>query len=559
MAFQSGYQYSNIPNVDDPLSVSDNASTMTPNSGGQSHQQQQPNLPPELQAPSSMNPQQQQQQQQESYRPKVYNPTYHEYPQTDSWNNVGGSGMNAPTWLISSGTYNERRNRFMIGAVFIVFLFLVSHHHSEPSSTAIKGSTSANATIGNDGVTINNIKGGSNNMSGGTMSTGNKGVAGGNGVDIPDSSLIDSGFSGSDPDAIPNTKDPDAISNTKGDAISNTPNLPPTLTYLLTYPMSGTTYTVHLIEATTSTNTATNHDSFFVRSNDLITSKLTTATPLPKKALSSSSESNTSPFWHNDKYALPTTHILTQTHCGGINGFSKVLPDYAFDHQCRTVHYRDGNTTVTPRKHWDSKKRTIHLIRDPFSNVVSRFHAWRWEQIAISGGLGKRSFSFHSSPEEDKTMFQGYCKQVDLMDVRGFVDTDDLELRTVLRAIPCGLEFMKYVSWHILADRMKRESDSMTFGVSNDGSSLSAVTGKSLTIYYEDYASQSKTNYVVTMMAEFLDLDLGTIDYSQRPAFTGGRTYTDYFTAEERDAVKQLFRIMLAHDKGTWNLLKVYF
>jgi len=199
------------------------------------------------------------------------------------------------------------------------------------------------------------------------------------------------------------------------------------------------------------------------------------------------------------------------------------------------------------------------LIRDPFSNVVSRFHAWRWEQIAIDGGLGKRSFSFHSSPEEDKTMFQGYCKKVDLMDVGGFVDTDDLELRTLLGAIPCGLEFMKYVSWHILADRMKRESKSMTFGVSNDGSSLSDVTGNSLTIYYEDYASQSKTNYVVTMMAEFLDLDLGTIDYSQRPAFTGGRTYTDYFTAEERNAVEQLFRIMLAHDKGTWNLLKVYF
>lgn len=175
-----------------------------------------------------------------------------------------------------------------------------------------------------------------------------------------------------------------------------------------------------------------------------------------------------------------------------------------------------------------------------------------------NGGIRQRNFTFHSAPEDDKKMFrEEYCKQVDDMLIQGFVDNDDLELRMILKKIPCGLEFMKYVSRHMLADRMKRESDSMTFGVSNDGSSLSAVTGNSLTIYYEDYAEPGKTNAVVTMMADFLDL--GTVDYNQRPSFTGGRTYTDYFTVEEKNAVGQLFRIMLAHDKGTWNLLKVYF
>lgn len=138
----------------------------------------------------------------------------------------------------------------------------------------------------------------------------------------------------------------------------------------------------------------------------------------------------------------------------------------------------------------------------------------------INGGIRQRNFTFHSAPEDDKKMFrEEYCKQVDDMLIQGFVDNDDLELRMILKKIPCGLEFMKYVSWHMFADRMKRESDSMTFGVSNDGSSLSAVTGNSLTIYYEDYAEPSKTNAVVTMMADFLDL--GTVDYNQRPSFAG--------------------------------------
>jgi len=170
---------------------------------------------------------------------------------------------------------------------------------------------------------------------------------------------------------------------------------------------------------------------------------------------------------------------------------------------------------------------------------------------------GERDFSFHKAKDEDKQKFRDvYCKKVDNMDMSGFVHADDLELRRLLRQIPCGLEFMKYVSWHMLAGSMKKLSDSMVRGVSNDGSTLSSAAAKSLTIYYEDFGSVGKTNTVVALIANFLDLD--TVDFTKRPSFTGGRKYTDYFEPDERDAVGQLFKIMLAHEESTWDLLKVY-
>jgi len=172
---------------------------------------------------------------------------------------------------------------------------------------------------------------------------------------------------------------------------------------------------------------------------------------------------------------------------------------------------------------------------------------------------GKRSFSFHTAVDEDKNMFrEKYCKEVDEMDVSGFLDKDDIELRLLLQKIPCALEFMKYVIWHTLANRMKKESGSMKFGASSDDSSgVSSIKSKSLTIYYEDFGNKGKTDAVVAIMADFLGYD--TVDYNQRPNFAAGIMYTNYFTEAEREAVEQLVRIMLAHDDGTWNLLKGYF
>ena len=59
------------------------------------------------------------------------------------------------------------------------------------------------------------------------------------------------------------------------------------------------------------------------------------------------------------------------------------------------------------------------------------------------------------------------------------------------------------------------------------------------------------------MMAGFMGVE--DVDLDRRPSFVGGKVYRDYFEEEEKEAVEKVARIVLAHDGGTWDLLKRYF
>jgi len=172
-----------------------------------------------------------------------------------------------------------------------------------------------------------------------------------------------------------------------------------------------------------------------------------------------------------------------------------------------------------------------------------------------------RNFGFHSLEEEDRLMFRKYCTEEDAKgEWYGFVEDGDEEVLELLGTIPCGMEFLKYVRWHVLAGRMKHSvtTDESERRVVSDAAHSSFSSASSLTIYYEDFADKGKTDAVIAMMAGFLELD--NVDFSKRPDFVAGRVYnTGYFTEIEKDAVGRLVRILLEHDSHTWDLLKGYF
>jgi len=175
-----------------------------------------------------------------------------------------------------------------------------------------------------------------------------------------------------------------------------------------------------------------------------------------------------------------------------------------------------------------------------------------------------RNFGFHSLEEEDRSMFREHCKLLDAKnaeyDWSRFVEDGDEEVLELLGTIPCGMEFLKYVRWHVLAGRMKHSvtTDESERRVVSDAAHSSFSSASSLTIYYEDFADKGKTDAVIAMMAGFLELD--NVDFSKRPDFVAGRVYnTGYFTEIEKDAVGRLVRILLEHDSHTWDLLKGYF
>lgn len=112
---------------------------------------------------------------------------------------------------------------------------------------------------------------------------------------------------------------------------------------------------------------------------------------------------------------------------------------YSFRRQCLKTKWveLDENGTVT-RKFADYSadrvKRAIHLIRDPFDNVVSRFHLERKLP-------GRKAAEFSKSREG----FRSYCSQIDGIHIANenrvtFLDEVTLSL---IRKVPCHADFLR--------------------------------------------------------------------------------------------------------------------
>ena len=152
------------------------------------------------------------------------------------------------------------------------------------------------------------------------------------------------------------------------------------IAWLMSFPNSGTSYTSYLIRTITQTNTASNygHES-----------------PDPNEQSSVSSsvgifDDNPIPSWTeswNDRLQQPSEgYILTKTHCGGFSFCndcdSLVYNSHTFLKKCLEGDYVTGNATsgFEISKGFASKDkiaRAVHIIRDPFDNVVARFHLER--------------------------------------------------------------------------------------------------------------------------------------------------------------------------------------
>jgi len=541
-SFASSYQYSNVPAVDDPLSDVNSNKTSSQDSSSQqrSTQQQQSELQQsQLQPPSAKASISQQKSFQSA---RAYNPSFNEYPQSHYMNPMDSSHS---SWLYNSNATSsgsDRKNRFLIGSIVFLFLLIITAHHNRIQNKI-------------DPVTSNN-----------------KGISGDNPVEVPPGKSVVSHTSAVTnekeiyhPTPSPPERNPVEVLPSDNDGkIDSDPKIPPkpigdpivypTLTYLLAYPMSGATFTSLLLQAFTNTNTATNRMDLFYHEHAQKSKDMSSVFP----------NDPTSPFWahglgYNQELKHPPKHVLTQTHChgyctGGCRPEEYLMTESVFDEACRTVHHGASTNLITGRNHWDENKKTIHLVRGPFSNVVSRYHAWRWEQEVTSG---ERNFKYYESPT-DKDKFRKWCKDMDENDDNEASDggslikhsSFSLELKEKLRKVPCRREFFKYLQWHSLATKMKK----------NSGSDHRSPTSSSLTLYYETYKSEVEILAAAVDMARFLELDILDFNKQQIPDFMAkARTYDDYFSDEEKRAVEEFVRTLLVHDGDTWDLIKRYF
>lgn len=301
--------------------------------------------------------------------------------------------------------------------------------------------------------------------------------------------------------------------------------LPP-LAWLMSFPNSGTSYTMQMFKKVTSLRPASNYGQESVGEHGLGVSLFTT----------NDTETLTAgpPFWispTNPKYKNPSKgYILTKTHCGSRCqncSVSKYLESYdLFLKQCLEGSYnvKDDDGRLTKKVGSYNKElvqRAVHLIRDPFDNVVSRFHLYN-KHHATAYPRTREGFRKFCSDEGKRY----YSEEQQSKFYHAVFDT--------VKDVPCHADFYRYIQWHNLAF-----ITTWNLGI------------PSLIIHYENYTDNFKKTQ--DTLLDFLGQDA----LHDAPEFVTGKTYREYYMQEEIDAVHVLFS-KLALEK-TWTNIQHYF
>ena len=350
---------------------------------------------------------------------------------------------------------------------------------------------------------------------------------------------------------------------TTAESSSSSSSLNLEIAWLMSFPNSGTSYTLHLVRTASQTQTATNYATKRLQRKihrRRQESSNATTTPTKNSAITVSRpvfphSQPMGPFWggEEDEYsnlALPSHVALTKTHCAtpciwcGPDKY--LISTHFFQSRCQRAerivlsdsHDTTKNTTnntptalvptiekaVYPTTH---VTKAIHLFRNPLDNVVSRF---RYER---SNG---RSATAYPDTREG---FRSYCHTLN-QEFRSHYRTPgmrlllDPTLLRLLEQVPCFSELIRYVEWHNMAWATQWDLNLET-----------------LVLHYSDYRAplfQSTLDRLLT----FLQLQ-----HVGSPAvFVESKTYGHYYTWQEQMAAFAAMKQMSF--QHTWEQLERY-
>jgi len=240
----------------------------------------------------------------------------------------------------------------------------------------------------------------------------------------------------------------------------------------------------------------------------------------------------------------PSSSILTKTHCGGrcascppdkyletipsflqmcLSGSRKVPsnkerpPDKTTKSSSSSIQYKKHYVTYHPAV----VERAIHIIRNPFDNLVSRFHHEQKEYKK------KNRTSWTDLYSNDVAGFKKWCVDVDSM---AEIEFDNIDWKlygynptSILhdyRGVSCHAEFFRYAQWHILANNV-----------------VELLEMPVLYVHYEEYAKD--INGLTDRILNFLNLDR---EEEELPTFHSNKDYSEYFTREERASASEFMR-----------------
>jgi len=335
----------------------------------------------------------------------------------------------------------------------------------------------------------------------------------------------------------------------------------PKMVWLMSFPNSGTSYTMRMVASSSQRAIATNYGREVASRENPVNIPLYPTT---------STEEPTGPFWRGideDDYddelsrPLPDKYIITKTHCGGRctrctpNRYMLTLPQFVQEctrgEGCFALDVTD-NATAAESKTCKSRVvhyppppnnphlgKIIHLIRNPFDNIVSRYHLSRksWQQRL----KGKELEEWVELHPNNATGFLRWCDEMDTEYGSPFAQAikngyHDQEI--VTSELPCQGEWFRYIQWHMLA---------------LDTIEMSELP--SLTIFYEHYSSN--WNATVESVLDFLEVHRPLPDPTAIREFVSRPPYDDYYNRKQRRQARALVKQLAS--KQVWKLLQNYF
>lgn len=236
---------------------------------------------------------------------------------------------------------------------------------------------------------------------------------------------------------------------------------------------------------------------------------------------------------------LPEKYILTKTHCGSRSTMRWPLVESVRDFKTdclaltgKPTIRNQGRTRGRRRRllHKGTSvydagmvKKAVHLVRNPFDNVVARFHLY----------VKNQPKSFTNDPQG----FRRWCHDLNQYAIHYMRKgpSSSGNVQDVISTVPCFSEFYRYVQWHNHASTVTQEIGVLPHF-----------------LHYEDYSHMF--NETVEALLSYLDTPI----IMPAPQFIPGKHYEDkYYSNEQRTAVEKLIKKIASRD--TWAELERYF
>ncbi|CAB9501840.1 expressed unknown protein [Seminavis robusta] len=294
----------------------------------------------------------------------------------------------------------------------------------------------------------------------------------------------------------------------------------PQLIWLLSFPNSGTTYTNKLVQGMSGTSTATNYG----QEQSGYKSSIPLSPNLPNGPFLRYPDGNTSKY------------LLTKSHCTGYcircSPDRYVLNAERFESGCRSGNHLVNGESVSSKPAYAAElvKKVVHIIRNPFDNIVARLH------------MQRKNWVNHGDHEEylklfvnNRTGFRRWCTFLAYTQVNQTAKAKQLDnfTKQLYAVSPCAAEFYRYTQWHNYA--------------------IEAAKDKPVhTLFYENYTENF--NQTANELLDFLELD---VVGGPEESFQPGKQYPEYFTEDEQYFIANLVRHLATNE--TWGLLKHYF